>query len=156
MKDLSKNLMAVLAITVSFILPSRAAEDQQNKVDEAPSVVLAVAPTYPPIALASGIGGEVEVAVTIKADGSVSSARITSGHRLLREGCEDAAKEWKFAEVTESKEERKARIIFAFFAAAPRTPGKKLTTVFRLPLRIEITRRMNVVSTPQKPPVQKP
>jgi TonB family protein len=144
MKKLRKNLATVVVITALFILPLRAAEDQKDTVDETPSVVIAVAPTYPPIALASGIGGEVKVDITIKADGRVSSAKITSGHRLLREGCEEAAKEWKFAEVTESRAVRRAQITFAFFAAAPRTPGKRLTTVFKLPLRIEITRRMNM------------
>jgi hypothetical protein len=52
MKKLRKNLATVVVITALFILPLRAAEDQKDTVDETPSVVIAVAPTYPPIALA--------------------------------------------------------------------------------------------------------
>lgn len=149
MKKLCDSLLTIFLVLALFSPPLRAEWEQEGKVDETLSVVTAVAPTYPPVALNAGIGGEVKVDLTIKVDGTISSAKITSGHRLLREGCESAAKEWKFAEAKGSSGERKAQITFAFFAAAPKTSGNRLTTVFKLPSRIEITRRMNVVTTPQ-------
>jgi len=55
-----------------------------------------VPPEYPPIARRARVIGPVEVQVVIDEDGDVISATAISGHPLLREAAEDAARQWKF------------------------------------------------------------
>ena len=110
---------------------------------ETTRVLVAVAPGYPPLALGSGITGEVTVRVVVNAMGVVTSAKVTDGHRLLREGCKEAGLQWKFTPAQdEGKTERSMELKFAFFIAPSDTATAKLTTVFKHPNRIEITRRI--------------
>lgn len=55
-----------------------------------------VEPVFPPIAKAARASGEVKVEVTIDKAGKVISARILSGHPLLRDSALVAARQWKF------------------------------------------------------------
>jgi TonB family protein len=55
-----------------------------------------VQPIYPPVAKAARAQGPVQVTVTINENGEVSSSSIVSGHPLLREAAEDAARQWRF------------------------------------------------------------
>jgi periplasmic protein TonB len=54
-------------------------------------------PPYPPAARAVGAGGKVDVQVTIDENGSVVSAKAISGHPLLRDTAERAARNAKFS-----------------------------------------------------------
>jgi len=49
-----------------------------------PAIILAVAPNFPPVAVASNTSGEVTVEVAIDAVGVVTSAHILDGHPPLR------------------------------------------------------------------------
>lgn len=53
-------------------------------------------PLYSPIAQRSRIEGKVMVEVTLDTEGNVTSAKAVSGHQLLRQSAEDAAKKSKF------------------------------------------------------------
>ncbi|MGH9769810.1 MAG: TonB family protein [Blastocatellia bacterium] len=55
-----------------------------------------VEPEFPPIAKAVRASGEVKVEVTIDKTGKVVSARVVSGHPLLRGSAQAAARQWKF------------------------------------------------------------
>lgn len=55
-----------------------------------------VEPVFPPIAKAVRASGEVNVEVTIDETGKVVSARAVSGHPLLRDSAQAAARQWKF------------------------------------------------------------
>ncbi len=59
-----------------------------------------VAPVYPSEARARRVGGEVVVEVEISKKGKVKSARVISGHILLREAALTAARQWKFTPAT--------------------------------------------------------
>jgi TonB family protein len=61
------------------------------------AVISAVAPTYPPPALAMKVGGEVIVSVRVDEAGHVAEATAVSGNVLLEEPSVSAAKEWRFA-----------------------------------------------------------
>lgn len=61
------------------------------------AVISAVAPIYPPPALAKKVGGEVIVSVRVDEAGHVVDASAVSGNVLLEEASVSAAKEWRFA-----------------------------------------------------------
>ncbi len=54
-------------------------------------------PFYPPTAIAINAGGEVNVQVTLDEAGNVISAKAVSGHTLLRQSAERAARDAKFS-----------------------------------------------------------
>jgi protein TonB len=56
----------------------------------------AVAPQYPPIAVAARVSGEVVVRVSIGPDGTVLKAEVVSGPEMLRISAIQTAKKWKF------------------------------------------------------------
>src|ERR1044072_4758912 len=56
-----------------------------------------VAPAYPDKAKRKKINGAVVVEVLIDEAGNVRTARVLSGHKLLRDSASTAAREWKFA-----------------------------------------------------------
>ena len=92
------------------------------------------APTYPPAARALRAVGDVTVTVVIDKDGKVTSSMAETGHPLLKQTCEKAAKEWKF--VADKKlEKREAKITFVFFA---QVKSKKDKVKFKKPYRLEI------------------
>src|SRR5262245_60783867 len=55
-----------------------------------------VEPVFPPIAKAARASGEVKVEVTKDKAGKVISARVLSGHPLLRDAALTAARKWEF------------------------------------------------------------
>jgi TonB family protein len=59
-----------------------------------------VEPVFPPIAKAARASGAVRVEVKIDEAGVVVSARAISGHPLLRDSAEAAARQWKFKPAT--------------------------------------------------------
>jgi TonB family protein len=59
-----------------------------------------VQPRYPPAAKRINASGTVEVKITVSEIGRVIEAKAISGHPLLREAAEDAARQWVFRPVT--------------------------------------------------------
>jgi len=53
-------------------------------------------PVYPPLARAARVSGAVIVEVVVDQAGNVTSARVLSGHALLREAAAAAARQWKW------------------------------------------------------------
>ncbi len=60
------------------------------------AIVTRVDPTYPELARRMHISGIVVVQLTIQPDGSVSNAKVLSGHALLGLAAQEAVKQWKF------------------------------------------------------------
>jgi TonB family protein len=56
----------------------------------------AVAPQYPPIAVAARVEGEVVVRVDIGPDGVVLKAEVVSGPAMLRQSAIQTVKKWRF------------------------------------------------------------
>ncbi|MDE1176324.1 MAG: energy transducer TonB [Edaphobacter sp.] len=55
-----------------------------------------VAPIYPELARRMHVSGVVVMHLTIQPDGSVSDAKVESGHALLATAAQNAVKQWKF------------------------------------------------------------
>ena len=60
------------------------------------NVVSKVPPTYPELARRMHISGTVVLRLTVQPDGSVSDAKVESGHALLGPAAQEAVKRWKF------------------------------------------------------------
>jgi TonB family protein len=99
-----------LGLVALFLSPARAQRaDQQTSSEPMPTIVrkpggvlagsavTRVEPIYPPLAKAAGVSGVVVVEVTINEQGGVISASAVSGHPLLKEAAETAARGWKFS-----------------------------------------------------------
>lgn len=55
-----------------------------------------VTPSYPQIAKAAGVGGDVVLAATISPEGRIEHLRVISGHALLRDAAIAAVKDWRY------------------------------------------------------------
>jgi TonB family protein len=53
-------------------------------------------PVYPPIAKAARVQGKVEIAVTIGANGQITSENVVSGPAMLQQAALDAVRKWTF------------------------------------------------------------
>jgi TonB family protein len=60
------------------------------------AVVSKVPPIYPELARRMHVSGTVVVHLVIAPDGSVSDAKVESGHALLGAAAQEAVKRWKF------------------------------------------------------------
>lgn len=134
-KNETAALIFLLVLVGSFLTTTHA-----EKTIEPPLAAVAVAPGYPLLALHTGTSGEVKVRVTVDADGTVISADVISGHQLLRQSCREAAMQWKFASLESGAARRETELTFVFLIAPKGTTTAKLTTVFKQPNRIEMTR----------------
>lgn len=104
-----------------------------------PTVVEAVAPAYPGIALAMPKGGDVTVEVIIGRGGVVEEAKVLTGAGPLRHPAVIAARLWRF-----SPEDAGQRVTLTFlFRVMPKdTPPEDLTTVFKPPYGVKVQRTM--------------
>ncbi|MBX3243589.1 MAG: TonB family protein [Acidobacteria bacterium] len=73
-----------------------------------------VMPTYPPSARQAKVEGRVSVMVEIDLEGNVTSAEATTGHKLLREAAESAAKRSKFTPLKFNEHSVKGRGIIVY------------------------------------------
>ena len=71
-------------------------------------------PVYPPPAKAVGAEGVVSVQIMIDESGNVTSAKAVSGHTLLRQSAEKAARGAKFKPTLLSNEPVKAMGVIAY------------------------------------------
>lgn len=83
-------------------------------------------PEYPPAAKAVNAAGKVRVKVTLDEKGNVVSANAFSGHPLLRQTAEKAAKEAKFsAEDIKSKKVATDGVLIYVFFSLPKAAEKQ-------------------------------
>ncbi len=68
------------------------------------AVVSKVAPVYPELARRMHVSGTVVVHLTVLPDGSVSDAKVESGHALLCPAAQEAVKRWKFEPSAETSD----------------------------------------------------
>lgn len=66
------------------------------------AIVSKVAPVYPELARRMHVGGVVVVQLTVAPDGSVSDAKVESGHALLGNAAQDAVRRWRFEPASET------------------------------------------------------
>ena len=80
----------------------------------AANAVRMVTPSYSTIARQSRIEGKVVVEVELDVEGEVVSAKATSGHAMLRQAAEDAAKKTKFKPATYDGQPIKAKGVVTY------------------------------------------
>ncbi len=105
---------------------------------ENPAVKAAVAPNYPPLAVAARISGTVTVRAVVDASGSVTQTEVTAGHPMLKQAAADAAQKWKFD--TSSQEQRTVILSFEF-VLLPEKAELESQTSFLPPYGIEVKKR---------------
>jgi TonB family protein len=69
---------------------------RKSEVELEQEAIKKVEPVFPPIAKAAHASGPVKVEVMIDETGRVISAHAVSGHPLLRDSAQAAARQWKF------------------------------------------------------------
>ena len=84
--------MLLLAALVALAADARAGEGagEGPVLTRAPELIHEVLPTYPDAAIAAGVEGDVQVELTIEADGSAGEPTVIAG---LGHGCDEAALE---------------------------------------------------------------
>ena len=122
---------------------------QTNDSADLPTVVSAVAPIYPPIALTMNAKGEVVIEVSIDAAGKVVSTTVVSGNEYLHQASKQAAMKWQFGTVKEGSKPRTARLTFVYRygdATQPLRTQPEITTVFKPPYRVELISQPYIIN----------
>lgn len=83
-------------------------------------VITKVQPRYPAKAKRVNASGPVDVQITISAEGRVIEAKATSGHPLLREAAEEAARQWVFKPAKLNGVPVETQIVLTFVFKVPR------------------------------------
>lgn len=89
---LSRRLPTHFLLLCSLILTTNAA----LAASAHRAVISKVPPVYPELARRMHVSGTVVVHLTILPDGSVSDAKVESGHALLGPAAQEAVKRWRF------------------------------------------------------------
>ena len=102
-----------------------------------PTLVDAYFQTYPPIAKAANITGDIKVQVAIDTNGDVTDAKILKGHKLLNDASIAAARKWKFDKQV-NPEIRKADLTFRYTLMPRCSDKQEHTPIFHVPFTAEI------------------
>jgi hypothetical protein len=103
------------------------------------AVTMAVAPSFPPAALALPKGDDAVVEVTISPKGEVESAKPMQGSRLLYAASLAAAKKWHFQA---TDQQSKVLLTFSFRLLPQDALSEDATVIFIPPYRVEIRKKM--------------
>jgi TonB family protein len=87
-----------ILIALSPVLTQRCAAQLDGNKDSAPAIILGKlpAPIYPPLARTARVIGDVQINLSINADGTIKSATIATGHPLLVQAALDSVKQSRF------------------------------------------------------------
>lgn len=98
MRLLSKLLLSA-AVCLIGIAHSLAQEQPSESLAQQGSVSITslAKPTYPPLARSARVMGDVQLELKVRADGTVESAVVLSGHEMLRETALESVRNSKFA-----------------------------------------------------------
>lgn len=132
------NILVLGLITILIVLSGPAVTSAQA-VGTEPTVVQAIPPGYPPIALAVDIGGEVTVEATINLQGDVTATKTIAGHKLLSPAAERAASRWKFNQLEQGVNERTVRLYFKFRLVPRNGVQSDIVIIFWPPYRVEVS-----------------
>jgi len=103
---------------------------------ETTSVKAAVAPEYPPLAVAGRVSGVVTVRVVIDDTGAVTQAGVVQGHPMLKKAALDAAQKWRFEAGSASTVSLKFD-----FTVLPEKASQESEVTFLPPDEIEVRKR---------------
>jgi TonB family protein len=126
-----------LAASAAFAVPAPAVAHGRGDAVEALVPIWLPRPTYPVMAKAARVQGDVEVAVEVAADGHVVSATIVKGRPILDEAALEAARESYFLSRESDAPRMGYSLFYTFQLEARRWPihaavvdrdGSRLTT----------------------------
>jgi TonB family protein len=115
--SVSDNIAKALATIILFLVPTAGLRAQEAKSDDThghASVVKLSSPVYPPIAKQTRITGDVRLNLIVRADGSVESVTVESGHPLLKRAALDSAQQSQFDCERCGKEVRSVQMVYSF------------------------------------------
>lgn len=133
------NTVSLIILCLAGCLPVLAVLPQSST--EQPAVITAVAPVFPPMAVASNTSGKAVIEVEVSATGEVISTRVIEGHPLFRQTTnfmEPVAKRWQFAPAANGSDVRHAKLTFIFSIVSKGTPESERTPVFTPPYQVEV------------------
>lgn len=135
-------LLALLVLACGFL-------SAQSAQPPEPILKSAGQPTYPPLARAAHIEGEVRLEFVLNRDGDPSSVTVISGHPMLVPATIATVKTWKFEFPENAFEEgRKYETTFAYkLAKKERMVGPRSTNSLRgpsVPVRDDCDARMGL------------
>jgi TonB family protein len=87
---------ATAAALLLGVVRAQDAPKEEPKPTSGISVIKFVAPSYPPIARAARVMGDVRLLVEIEADGTARDVRASRGHLMLDRSSIDTVKQWRF------------------------------------------------------------
>lgn len=122
--------MRPASLSVFFLIYAATCSGQSAAVVQA-----AVAPHYPPIAVAARVTGTVSVRLQIDSKGAVLHAEATEGPRLLKDASEVTAKLWKFEPASDSQREATLRFVYVLL---PETADAQYDVEFRPPYEVVV------------------
>jgi len=102
-----------------------------------------VAPSYPTIARAAYVQGDVTVNLQVSADGKVITASAVAGPPMLRQEAERNARLWQFAE---SRSEYRIEILYRF-----KLEGQKVNYVPQPRVEFDLPSTVTVTTEPMEP-----
>ena len=132
-------------ICISFSIVITVSGNVQHQADYI-TPVKAIAPGYPPLALAAKISGTVIVEVKIDSTGIVKTTMIVKGPKLLHKAASVAALRWRFNPSNSNVSERKVNLQFTFTLLPKNSSSEELLPIFFPPYHIEVredTSRIN-------------
>jgi len=89
-------LVPLLLVTLLAIGPASALAGSRR------AIVSKVPPVYPELARRMHVSGVVVLQLVVAPDGSVSDAKVESGHALLGTAAQDAVRRWRFEPAAET------------------------------------------------------
>lgn len=137
-------------LLLSPIVIVAAQEATRESESSTPSVLRAVAPVYPSVAVAAGATGKVVVEAKVNSVGTVIETRVVQGINLLGKAAEKSARQWIFSSAREGST-RNVRLSFSFVIMPREAPIEQTTAVFLPPFSIEIRARKPEVENVTNP-----
>lgn len=122
--------IVILATNISYAHEVMSLEGKvESSLSRSPgvSILKMVEPNYPPLAKAARICGMVKVEIVVDGTGSVTSAKVLSGHPLLKDASIAAARKWEFTPVSfgEATKEMHGTITFDYIITVVRKDLEK-------------------------------
>lgn len=131
--------IAILA-AVTALGPSPSAVVAQNE-RRGPFPVKVIASRYPLLAHLAGVQGDVQLAVTASADGSVRNARVVSGVGLLNESARAMVSKWAFSACEGAPQDCESTVTFRYVLDPGLCANSDCPTEFEFDLPATVTIR---------------
>lgn len=140
----SQKKIHIIGLLLSVIGPLSVVLGQSH--DKSVVIMQAVAPVFPPIAVAAAQDGTVVVDVEIDAKGIVKSLQVVEGPKLLHKVVEIAARRWIFSAIEDKAILRTVRLSFIFKLVSQETSSEELLPIFRPPYQVEVRTRYPTIN----------